>query len=288
MQTADALWRGFPINLIQLGTVNRNAEYVSEHTVFDITRDGVVPSSVSDTPQMLQDIEFEGSRYPKRQRRNFRPPRAPRASILFDGRKKSLCLKIERDDTITLFRMNLRTIEQISWSPSSSFSPSPPPEASSPIRRDDNSFQRRANDSGFNDNDENTDPPVYHDVLIRLTQPFVIEQTVRTTRAQRRLHILPSKPHITPHCLSDIWISGPNLVSTLESMSNLYNTPHPWELPLVKSVWRRYRRKTIILLEQKFKEMSLNLASQYHVRHVLHFSSITCSVSKYGKAPKLT
>lgn len=269
-QTADSLRRGTNLHLFQLGTINRDAEFATEHTVYDANK---VPMAPASTP-----IRHQNGRKPDKRPRPTEYPEY-RCIIGCEPGFRGMYVRILKKEKTMTFRMNIRTIEQICWSPSSS---APPPEAwlprkhkqktvlAKPIPKksddDDGDADYLTAEDGFDEEDDfDDDLPEAQDVIIRLSQPLVLEQTIRTTNHRTRLSAIPSKPHISPYCFTTLFISGYNLVETLQSMSSMYNSPIPWELHIQKSSWRRYQSNALRLVAEKLKTMSIALAFQYQV-----------------------
>lgn len=257
-QTAQSLRRGIGLHLFQLGTINRDGDFASEHTVYDAAK---VPMTSPPTPHP-----------PARQDEGQQPPHKPmrptgfpssRCIIGCEGGFKGMYIRIIKPDKILTFRMAIRTIEQICWSPSSSPAP---PEAfrPRPPRRQPPRSTTTLNKLK-DEEDINEDYLEPQEVIIRLSQPFILEQSNRETGKRLRLSELSSKPHISPYCFTCIYISGYNLVETLESMAKIFNSPFPWELQIQKSNWRRYTSAALKKVEEKIKDMPLPFAFQYQV-----------------------
>lgn len=256
-QTAQTLRRGVNLHLFQLGTINREGDFASEHTVFDAAN---VPMEPAKFPARHHrgGGENDNGRPDKRARPNEYP--AFRCTLNCEAGFKGMSVRILKREKIVTFRMNIRTIEQICWSPSSA-PPPPPAFRPHPYPAPGNT----AAGSKGHDEDINEDHLEPQDVIIRLSQPFVLEQFTRATSYAARLSELPSKAHISPYCFNTIYISGYNLVEALESMAKLFNSPYPWELHLRKSGWRRYTSTALKLVEDKMKTMPIPMAFQYQV-----------------------
>lgn len=253
-ETAETLRRGRNCHLFELGTINRDGEFAKEHTVYDANTVKMVPSIIPRRKKFTRNdkgekIIIESTNDDKP---TFRPDKVPEARCVLacEAGFRGMQIKILKPGRVMTFRLQPRTIEQICWSPSSL--PSPPP-----------SWQPRP--KPHVEQTELNEIPEAQDVIIRLSQPLILEKKDTTTNIRHRLSELPSKPHISPYCFNTIFISGYNLVETLESMSKMYGTPMPWELHLQRSSWRRYRLSALRMVEEKMQDMPLALAFQYQV-----------------------
>lgn len=344
--TSANLWRGFPLTSIQLGTVNRNADFGPEHTLYDISKakDGATKRSFTppDLSAASQATASTATATAVTANTSITTTAAetieefPHTAILcFDNRRKGICLKIKKKGRTTTVRMHLRTIENIYWSNSTTILPNPSSPTSTKGKNGGKNAEGRGSTAsninplafrkrdaapamipplieGLNDDDDEdnnnngnkteddlpapsgTDADIdddddesfvpEHDVLIRLSQPFVLEELDpgRNCGGLTRLVELQSKPHITPYCFTDVWISGPNLLEPLKAMAKLYNTPVPWEQHIHRSSARRYRQAALEDVEDRLMEMPIPLAFQYQVGELGPYSFVMVVVGKYG------
>ncbi|KAK9900462.1 RdRP-domain-containing protein [Cystobasidium minutum MCA 4210] len=282
--TADTLRRGTNVHLFQLGTINREGEFASEHSVYDAAKVKMVPPT---------DPSYQNHRGKGANQRNNNAQRQPklypeyRCIIGCEPGFRGMYVRILKREKYMTFRMHPCTIEQIVWSHSSGPEPAEPwlprpprrnqakkngeptfapkgqykQEVSAvptpnPTSTQINGTETEQDDvtleemNGAIDDGEGEqvciDRPEPQDVIIRLSQPLILEQTIRATNNRTRLSAIPSKPHISPYCFTTLFISGYNIVEALQAMSEM-----------------RFRSDALAMVEEKLKTMSIPMAFQY-------------------------